>query len=124
MMKKNKIMIMVMLFTLYAASVVAQDDGWGDKNNNGPHLAPPNNITLVSYDSKTKTLSLLFNDSYESLELTIYKGDNIIIEDNVGGIEIGQYLVYSLLESVMGIYTIYIKTDEDTLYVFEEEFEE
>lgn len=123
-MKKKNFMILVMLFTLYAANVVAQDDGWGDKNNNGPHLAPPNNIVLVSYESTTKTLSLLFNNSYEALELTIYKEDNLIIEDNVSGIEIGQYLVYSLLESGTGIYTVNIKTDEETLYVFEEEIEE
>ena len=112
-----------MLLTLCSTSVLAQDDGWGDKNNNGPHLMPPNIITLVTNESTSKTFSLLFNNSYESVNLTIYKDSQLIIVDNFNRVEIGQSFVYSLIEYGAGVYTAYIKIGEDLLYVFEEEID-
>ncbi len=112
-----------MLLTLCSTSVFAQDDGWGDKNNNGPHLMPPNIITLVTNESTSKTFSLLFNNSYESVNLTIYKDSQLIIVDNFNRVEIGQSFVYSLIEYGAGVYTAYIKIGEDLLYVFEEEID-
>lgn len=124
-MKKCLLLIMTigLLMTPVESVSLSRTPGDGNNGDRIPHFSPKKPV-IVSYEESSRIITIRLFLNMENVEVQIYRNSVLVVDEMNEEIENGTYLTYQLSNYGTGIYTIYIKTGEDTLYVFEAEIEE